>query len=216
MTATVAEPGTLTPDQAVREILRIEQNTTPLLHRTIGLTWMMWAMISGAIFVSYEAIGIANPSGPLAALEYGFAWLPWVLLGTVATTMLWRSLSLVVPLRSGTAVGITAAATVTFLAVVLGGGLVVSLAHLSVTGPSWAMFAIGIAAAIVGGSGLATDSRAERVFWLGGGAFLALLTVGIGLVAGWRGYDPLGILLVLGPLASTALLFGGGLYTASS
>ncbi|MCI4370046.1 MAG: hypothetical protein L3J81_01805 [Thermoplasmata archaeon] len=97
MNATVSEPGTLTTDPAVREILRIEGNTRSLLHRTIGLTWMIWAVLSGGIFVSYEAIGIASPSGWVSTIEYGFAWLPWAILGTVATTVRWRSLALVVP-----------------------------------------------------------------------------------------------------------------------
>ncbi len=215
MNATVSEPGTLTTDPAVREILRIEGNTRSLLHRTIGLTWMIWAVLSGGIFVSYEAIGIAAPSGWVSTIEYGFAWLPWAILGTVATTVRWRSLALVVPLSSGKAAGITLGATVAFLAGVFGGFGEVPLAHVAVLAPAWAMFAIGVAAAVVGGSGLTTDSRSERVFWLGGGASLAVLTIGIGLLAAWRGYDPLGLLLVVGPVASTALLFAGGLYTAS-
>jgi hypothetical protein len=215
MNASTSEQVALTPDQAVREILRIEGHTESLLHRTVGLTWMLWAVVSGGIFVSYEAIGIAAPSGGLSLAEYGFAWLPWVILGTLATTVLWRSLALVLPRSAGGGAGATGLATVTFLAVVLGGLALVSLAHIPVTGPAWAMFAIGLAAAAVGGSGLTTDSRSERTFWLGGGLFLAALTVGVSLVAGSVGYDPLPLLLVLGPAASTALLFGGGLYTAA-
>ncbi|MGI0151362.1 MAG: hypothetical protein ACREC5_05450 [Thermoplasmata archaeon] len=206
----------MTPDQAVREILRIEGHSESLLHRTIGLTWMIWAVIDGGIFVSYEAIGFAAPTGPIAISEYGLAWLPWVLLGSIATTILWRSLALVLPRDAGSASGVTAVATVTFLALVLGGLAVVALANVPVSPPAWAMFAIGIAAAVVGGSGLTTDSRPERTFWLVGGALLAILTVGISLLAGRIGYDPLGLFLVVGPVASTALLFGGGLYTVGS
>jgi hypothetical protein len=216
MNATSSDQVTLTPDQAVREILRLEGHTESLLHRTVGLTWMMWGLISGGIFVSYEAIGIANPSGALATIEFGFAWLPWVLLGAITTTVLWRSLALVIPRSLGSATGVTTIATVTFLALVLGGLAIVSLANISVSGPSWAMFAIGISTAVVGGSGLTTSSRSERAFWLGGGVLLAVLTIGIGLVAGRLGYDPLGLLLIVGPVASTTLLFGGGLYTAST
>jgi len=215
MTATASEQVTLTPDQAVREILRIEGHTQSLLQRTIGITWMIWAVISGGIFVTYEAIGIAHPSGSLATLGYGSAWVPWVILGAISTTVLWRSLALVLPSRSASATGVTAVATAAFLAVVLGGLAVVSYAGIPVSAPSWAMFAIGIAAAAVGGSGLTTDSRSERIYWLGGGALLASFTVAISLVAGRIGYDPLGLLLVVGPLASTALGFVGGLYTAS-
>lgn len=216
MYATDSKPADLllTPDQAVREILRIERHTQSLLHRVIGLTWMLWAAVSGGIFVSYEAIGIAAPTGPLALAAYGFAWVPWVILGAATTTVLWRSLAIVLPRSPAHGVGVTAVATVTFLILVLGGLAVVDLAHLAVSGPAGATFAIGIAAAVVGGSGLTTESRPERLFWIGGGVFLAALTVGIGFLAGRFGYDPLGLLLVVGPVASTAVLFGGGLYTA--
>jgi hypothetical protein len=215
MNATVVEPASLTPDQAVREILRLEQNATPLLHRTIGLTWMIWAVVSGAIFVSYEAIGLAAPTGALAVGEFGLAWLPWVLLGSLATTVLWRSLALVMPETSAKGVGVSLVAGTTFLAIVLGGLGVIALAHLSVNGPTWAMIGIGIATAVVGGSGFTTDARSERVVWLLGGVGLVALSIGIGVVAGWTGYDPIRLLLVLGPVASSGLLFAGGLYTAS-
>jgi hypothetical protein len=216
MTDPTPEPVALTPDQAVREILRIEGHTESLLHRTVGLTWMIWAVIGAGIFVSYDSIGMAGATGTVAILEYGLVWIPWVLLGTLATTVLWRSLALVVHRSSEGGRWVTAIATATFLALVLGGLAVVSVANVNVSGPSWAMFAIGVAAAVVGGSGLTTVSRSERTFWLVGGVALAILTVAISLVAGRVGYDPLGLLLVVGPAASTALLFGGGLYTAYS
>jgi hypothetical protein len=215
MSDTLAEQVALTPNQAVREILKIEGHTESLFQRTVGMTWMIWAVINGGIFVSYEAIGLAAPPGTLAIFGYGVVWLPWMLLGSVSTTVLWRSLALVVPRDWGIgARRATAVATMTFLALVLGGLAVISLANVHVNGPFWAMFAVGIAAAAVGGSGLTTESRSERVLWLVGGVVLAVLAVGIDLVAGRIGYDPLGLLLVVGPVASTALLFGGGLYTA--
>ena len=216
MTAAASEPGNLTPDQAIREILRIEGHTGSLLQRAVGLTWMIWGVISGGIFVSYEAIGIAAPSGTLLALGYGLVWIPWVLLGGIATAVLWRSLALVIPKSSGHAGRITVVATATFLALVLGGGAVIAIASIPVSGPAWAMFAVGAAAAVVGGSGVTTDSRAERTLWLAGGASLAVLTVAISLIAAHFGFDPLGLLLVIGPVASTALLFGGGLYTTTA
>jgi hypothetical protein len=216
MTDPTSEEPTLTPDQALREILRVQGRTESLLLRTVGLTWMFWAVIGGGIFVSYEAIGFAAPTGPVAYLEYGLAWLPWVLLGSIATSVLWRSLALVHPGSSEGGRSVTVLATATFLVLVLGGLAVVALAHVQVLGPAWAMFAIGVAAAAVGGSGLTTSSRSERVFWLVGGVVLAALTVGISLVAGRVGYDPVGLLEVVGPVASTGLLFGGGLYTAYS
>jgi hypothetical protein len=216
MNGSYPEQVTMTPDEAVRALLMIEGRTKSLLQRTVGLTWMFWSVVSGGIFVSYEAIGIADPSNPLAFFAFGFAWLPWVLLGIIATAVLWRSVALVMPTSSGGATRVTTIAAATFLTVVLGGLAVITLANVSVDAPSWAMFAVGIGAAVVGGSGLTTESRPERIFWLGGGVFLAFLSVAISLGASWSGQDPQGLLLVVGPLSSTALLFSGGLYTASS
>jgi hypothetical protein len=210
-----AEPAAMTPDQAVREVLRIEKRTDLILQRTVGMTWMLWATVNGGIFVSYEAISLARPTGPLAWLGFGLVWAPWVILGVLATTVLWRSLAIVAPPSPAGAGRVTTIATATFLVLVLGGLAVVTLANASTIAPFWAMFAAGIAAAVVGGSGLTTSVRSERTLWLVGGLGLAALAAVIELVAGRIGYDPLGLFWVLGPVASTALLFGGGLYTAS-
>ncbi len=176
---------------------------------------MIWAAINGGIFVSYEAIWFTSPSGTAALLEYGLAWAPWVVLGALATTVVWRSPALESPLNAEGSRWVTPAATATFLFLVLGGLAILALARIPVNGASWAMFAVGAAAAVVGGSGLTTLARSEQVFWLTGGVGLAVITAGIVFVAPQFGYDPAGLFLVLGPVSSTALLFGGGLYTAS-
>jgi hypothetical protein len=44
-----------------------------LVQRTIGTTWMLWALVHAGIFVSYEAIGLAGPSTTIALFEYGIA-----------------------------------------------------------------------------------------------------------------------------------------------
>lgn len=206
----------MTGEQALREILRIEGRTKPLLQRTVGLTWMVWAVISGGIFVSYEAIGIASPPSLVTWIALGSVWLPWVLLGIVATSVLWRSLALVMPSKSEGGVSATIVATATFLAVTIGGLALVIVANLPINGAAFAMIAIGVAAVLVGGSGLTTDSRAERTFWTVGGVGLAVVALAIDLIAGRVGYDANDLLLVLGPVASTALLFGGGLYTTAA
>ncbi|HEV2317085.1 MAG TPA: hypothetical protein VGV89_05875 [Thermoplasmata archaeon] len=216
MSAVESVEPPLTREQAVHELLRVERWSKPLLQRTVGLTWMIWAAVNGGIFVSYDAIAIANPSNPGASLAFGLAWMPWVLVGIGATWVLWRSFALILPSNSGGAVRTTVAATATFLALVLGGLAIVAFARVPIDGSAFAMIVIGLAAAAVGGSGLTTDSRSERSFWLLGGVGLALLTVGIELVAGRVGVDADTTLLVLGPIASTALLFGGGLYTATA
>lgn len=216
MSVSESSEAALTREQALREVLRVQGWSKPLLQRAVGLTWMLWAVVSGGIFVTYEAIGIAHPSSSTTWVASGLAWIPWVFLGIVATSVLWQSLALVLPSKSGGVVRTTVWVTAVFLVFALGGLAVVTLANVPIDGTSFAMIAIGFAAAVAGGSGLTTDSRPERGFWLGGGVALALLAVGIDLVAGRLGYDSTTLLLVVGPIASTSLLFGGGLYTAAA
>jgi hypothetical protein len=216
MSAVEVERAVLSPEQAVQEVLRIEFRTRPLVQRTVGLTWMIWAFVNGGIFATCEEIGIAGSSNPWYLLGESLAWAPWVLMGAGATWVLWRSLAVVLPTHAGGIGRITALATGTFLALTFGALLVATVANAAIDQVAFAMIAIAIAAAVVGGSGLTADSRSERSFWIAGGGLVALLAVGLGLVAPRLGDDPLGLLLVLGPVATTALLFGGGLYTAAS
>jgi hypothetical protein len=215
MTVSTPEPSGLTLGEALGEVLSIEHRTASLLQRTVGMTWMLWALVNAGLFVTYDAIGLSGPVGVSAYVENGLAWLPWVALGSLTTTVLWRSLAIAVPPSPHGARWVTATAAVTFLALVLGGLAVIALAHLPVSGPAWALFAVGVAAAVVGGSGLTTLARSEQVLWLVGGIGLSVLAVGVELVAASVGFDALGLMLVLGPVASTALLFGGGLYAAA-
>lgn len=216
MSATENGVSELSAGQAVREVLRIERRSSALLQRTAGMTWMFWALINGGIFVSYEAISLAAPTGGEAWLEYGLAWAPWVALGGLATLVLWRSLAIAVPPAAGGLNWVTPVTITIFLGLVLGGLAALSIAHIPVNAALWAMFAVGVAAALVGGSGLTTRIRSERLLWVGGGVGLALLAVASELLAGGAGAASSGLFLVLGPVASTALLFGGGLYTASA
>lgn len=216
MEASESAESMMSRDDALREILRIQRWTRPLLQRTVGMTWMIWGIITGGIFVSYEAVGIANLPATASGIALGVVWIPWMLLGVVSTSILWRSVALVLPASPVGAEKTTLIATATFLALAIGGLAVVALAHVPIDGVSFAMIAVGIAAAVVGGSGLTTDARSERAFWLGGGVTLALLAIVVDFVAGRVAYPSEGLLLVLGPLASSALLFGGGLYTAAA
>jgi hypothetical protein len=216
MSDTASEPTMLPPDQAARELIRIERRTEPLLQRTIGLTWMFWGVINAGIFLTYEAIGFANPSAPWATVEYGVAWVPWVIMGAGATTVLWRSLAVVMPPNAGSFGKVSAMVITIFLALVLGGSAAIIVARAPIDGFSWATLAVGIGAAVAGGSGLTTSSRAERSFWLAGGLCVAALAIALDIAAGRLGYGPAELLQVVGPVATTALLFGGGLYTEAS
>lgn len=216
MSAAVAQESALSREQALHEVLRIENWTRPLLQRTVGLTWMLWAAVNGGIFVSYEAVGIANPPGPIAWAASGVLWIPWVALGTAATWMLWRSLALVLPSKSQGGFSTTLFAAGIFVVLAIGGLALITLAKVPIDGVSFAMIAIGIGTAAVGGTGLTTESRAERIFWTSGGMGLIALAVTIDLISAFVGYDAATLLLIMGPLASTALLFSGGLYTASA
>lgn len=214
MTSGFADDATLSPEQALREVLRLEQRTGALHQRTIGMTWIIWSMINLGIFVSYEAVAFAGPAGRLGLVEYGLAWVPWVTLGTLATVFVWHSLELVTEPVAGAALRVTAIAASTFLILVLGGLAVVALSGVVINGFAWAMMAVGGATAIAGGSGLTTQRWHERRFWIVGGGSLAVLAIGIVSISGRVGYDPTWLLLVLGPAATTVLLFAGGLYTA--
>ncbi len=215
MSAGFDENSTLTPDQAVREVLRLEQRAGALLQRTVGLTWMIWAIVNCSIFVSYEAITFAAPTGSLALAEFGLAWLPWMVLGLLATLVLWRSLELLQTGAARAGVGVTVVAVATFLLLTIGGAVLLAFRSPSIDGFAVAMVAVGAATALVGGSGLTTRAGPERRFWIGGGIALAVLAIAVVLVSGAVGYDAAPLLLVLAPATSTTLLIAGGLYTLS-
>lgn len=81
---------TMTPSQAARVLTDAAGFERALARRTHGLTLMTWGIVSSGMFVSY---GFASL---LAAAWYVHAtlWLPWVFLGVLTTSALWRSAAL--------------------------------------------------------------------------------------------------------------------------
>jgi hypothetical protein len=216
MNAEVAERAMMTPDEAVREVLRIERRAESLAQRTGGLTWMIWGVINLGIFLTYEAIAFANPPNPWANVELALAWAPWVVMGTGATTVLWRSIAVVMPSSVQNSSMSAVWAIVIFLVLAVGGSLAIVAANAPINPFEWATLAVGVSAAAAGGSGLVASSKSERAFWLLGGLCVVALTIVLDLGSGRLGFDSGELLLVAGPGATTALLFGGGLWTAAS
>lgn len=86
---------TMTPREAARVLTDAAGFERALARRTHGLTLMGWGVVSSGMFVSY---GFASL---LDAAWYVFAtlWMPWVLLGVLMTSALWRSAALSAPER---------------------------------------------------------------------------------------------------------------------
>ena len=84
---------TLTPQGAARILTDAAGFERSLARRTHGLTLMAWGIVSTGMFVSYGFAAL------LDAAWYVFAtlWAPWVALGVLTTSALWRSAALSAP-----------------------------------------------------------------------------------------------------------------------
>lgn len=93
----VPDDGSLTPKEARDTIARLEAFEAPLRRRTGGITWMIWAIVTAGIFISYEMVqGITLP-GPVL----WFLWAPWVAAGQLLTGAVWNSVALTLGLPEG-------------------------------------------------------------------------------------------------------------------
>lgn len=75
------------PFEAAEAIHSARQWDVSLRHRTEGLSWMLWGVALGGMFLSYAWAVQADAPGWV----FGVAWAPWVLIGNVFTLILWRS-----------------------------------------------------------------------------------------------------------------------------
>jgi hypothetical protein len=91
--------GALSPLQAAAEIGRVAQWSEKLSGRIEGLTWMFWGVVSAAIFTSYAFAASTSERVPP---WIGVLWVPWVTVGLLFTTPLWRAAGVVIqhPLAS--------------------------------------------------------------------------------------------------------------------
>ena len=85
MGSSMAEPATLSPQQAAQALADLPAHEEHLTTRVGALTGMVWGIVSAAIFVSY---GMATDVRPTWLL--GFLWLPWTAAGILVTVAAWN------------------------------------------------------------------------------------------------------------------------------
>ncbi|HUR60931.1 MAG TPA: hypothetical protein VM286_01020 [Candidatus Thermoplasmatota archaeon] len=82
----MASDAPLSATDAARALRDLESFEEGLSSRVGGLTCMVWGIVSAAIFVTYGLVLATATSGWFLAV----LWVPWVVLGVVLTTALWR------------------------------------------------------------------------------------------------------------------------------
>lgn len=89
---------TLTPHDALRALSKAQSWEAALETRTAGLTWMIWGIVSPAIFVTYGfAATLARLEGADPGWWMSLLWMPWVAMGVIATVYLWKTAGLAAP-----------------------------------------------------------------------------------------------------------------------
>lgn len=81
---------TLTPQEAALVLTRASSWDDRIVHRTEGMTWMIWGLVTAAIWVT---LSVASRL-PMNLVTMTLAWAPWVLAGFSMTYALWRSAAL--------------------------------------------------------------------------------------------------------------------------
>lgn len=80
----------LTPQQAARMLADASRYEDGLMHRTEGLTFMAWGLVTSGTFVSYGFAALLDAP----TWVYATLWLPWILVGIAFTFALVRSAAL--------------------------------------------------------------------------------------------------------------------------
>lgn len=80
--------------QAADVLTEASRYEDALRQRTEGITWMVWGIVSPAIWLSYGLVGASFEDFPVWAR---FLWAPWVFVGVVTTIVIWRSAALAAP-----------------------------------------------------------------------------------------------------------------------
>ncbi|MHB8604557.1 MAG: hypothetical protein ACYDCK_04815 [Thermoplasmatota archaeon] len=94
MPGAMTENATFTPRMAADALADASTFETSLLRRTGGLTWVVWALVSPGIFLSYLVAGLLYGAGGFPWYVGAFLWAPWSFAGAIATVALWRSAAL--------------------------------------------------------------------------------------------------------------------------
>lgn len=127
---------TLTPQEAAAALARANRWEDRLAHRTEGISWMIWGLVSAGVWTTLQAAS----SLPLTALGFASTWIAWLLAGTAMTYALWRSAALTKPAT------IRPAPWWTHLvkALLVGGGLLLLHYVVEPTTPAFAVAFIGL------------------------------------------------------------------------
>ncbi|HEX9340248.1 MAG TPA: hypothetical protein VF992_03635 [Thermoplasmata archaeon] len=217
MNAKSHETETLSPRDAVSEIRRIEGLHDALGKRASGLTWMIWGVIAPAIFVSYSLLGIVASFPSEVGANHALAplfpllWMPWAALGLAATATLWRSVGLVLPVRS-TRMREGIVSGVIIVALIFAGFVAIALTRAPIVELAWVLMAQGLGLTVVGLLGLNCNDVTERRLWVLGGILLLVTSLIGSLVLGGDISQARQSFMVISPLASSLVLFGGGVY----
>jgi hypothetical protein len=162
-----------TPEDAARTIAEASRYEGALAERTGGLTWMVWGLVSPAIFLTYAlAEAAAMPPGAV----WGLLWAPWVAGGVVATATLWRSAALAAPsLRTEPAARIWSRWLAATAAIVL------AMMLAPRTGANEPLVIIGLFWVAMGGLNLIGAPPRARVVAVASGAMLLVGALGLAL-----------------------------------
>ncbi len=211
MNANVHEGESLTPQAAVAEIRRIERLHGALARRASALTWMIWGLVAPAIFVSYNLLAFVVAETHAAAALFPLLWMPWAALGIVATATLWRSVGLVIPIRTARLrEGIVTGAMIVGL--IFAGFAAIAVTHAPIVATAWVLLALGLALTTVGLLGINSNDATERRLWIVEGILLVATALAGSLLLVGNAPAASQLFALVSPLASALVFFGGGLY----
>lgn len=103
----MADATDLSARSAWRTIQEASAYEEPLRRRTEGLTWMVWGLVTLAIFLSYDAISPhfhsfdhATGTETTSPWYIDILWVYWVIAGALLTWAVWRNVSLASPIAA--------------------------------------------------------------------------------------------------------------------
>lgn len=180
-----AETATMTGREALEELGSLENLHSALAKRATGITWLVWGIAIGGLFVTYNFLGVltALEDDVIHPAAFSVAWAPWVAMGLVTTILLWRSVGLVVPSnvsRRELVIGV-----ILFLVLIPGGIFLVEAMGAPWVEPAIALAVTGGVYVLMGAMGWTCTDRVERWAWfVVGGLYVGASVVGSLAVGG--------------------------------